>query len=81
MKGSQVRFLIVVTNHWLDFVKRNPKNVFTFLHYIVPEEVADTQLRKRPKGWSILGAYYLSRRIARESLTSAQISWEGRVRF
>ena len=67
-----------ITNHWFKFVKRNASNFFTFLHFVAQEEIADKPLCQRPKGWSVLGASYLSRRIARERLSAARIPWEGR---
>ena len=67
-----------ITNHWLKFVERNVSNFFTFLHYVAQEEIVDTPLHQRPKGWSVLGASYLSRKIARERLSAARIPWEGR---
>ena len=67
-----------ITNHWFKFVERNASNLFTFLHYVAQEEIVDTPLHQRPKGWSVLGASYLSRKIARERLSAARIPWEGR---
>jgi hypothetical protein len=66
------------TNHWFKFVERNPTDHFTFLHYIAQEEIVGTPLRQRPQGWSVLGASYLSRRLARERLSAARIPWAGR---
>ena len=68
-----------LTNCWYEFVDRNSTRVATILHYISSMEVIDKQLKDRHKDWSILGASYLSRQMARQRLSESQIPWDGRI--
>ena len=67
-----------ITNHWYEFVKRNASKFFSFLHFVTQEEISDKPLHGRFKGWSVLGAPYLSRKTTRARLSAARIPWEGR---
>lgn len=58
-------------DRYLDFVKRNPRKIVSFPHFIAEAELDTTRLAKRSFEWSVLGADYDARVAAREALDHA----------
>ncbi len=67
------------TDRYLEFLRRNKERIISTPHVVDLYEFFDRRLIRRPFEWSVLGASYDSRRIARQKLDAAKIRRSGKL--
>ena len=66
-------------DHWNDFVTQYAERIISLPAFVAETEFSWRPLEGRPCSWSVMGARYRSRKLARSALEEGGIDWAGKT--